>query len=230
MNNQYCTVHKSVPYEIVFGQPSNCDRNLANLIESNYFYLLTDESSSSSDSSTLVSETDSQSTIESELNNDVESSEINLFYFEEIQQDNSNINSNTDKKINSNANYINDDVNNKINSDTDKANSNVSINFNSDIDEERYSNMDKDEAKNGQLIFTLQDHSKKPNHDSYQVAFQFRMLENWYSASELELLETSNYPLLDVVLLNNMISLRQVGIKQRLSQTSKKQNIKGLEE
>ncbi|CAG8834523.1 13714_t:CDS:1, partial [Cetraspora pellucida] len=72
-------------------------------------YSLIDESSSSLDSSTLVSETDSQSTIESELNNDVESSEIDSFYFEETQQDNSDMNSNIDEKINSNADYINDD-------------------------------------------------------------------------------------------------------------------------
>ncbi|CAG8595070.1 16685_t:CDS:2 [Racocetra fulgida] len=95
MNSQYSTAYKSVPYEIVFGQPPRLDTNLANLFENNHFYPPTEESSLLSDSQTLVSETDSQ-----ELNNDVESSEIGSIYFEEIRQDNSDVNNNTDEEIN----------------------------------------------------------------------------------------------------------------------------------
>ncbi|CAG8745555.1 7620_t:CDS:2, partial [Racocetra fulgida] len=58
----------------------------------------------------LVSETDSPSTIRSELNYDVESSEIDPFYFEEPWQGNSDVNSNADEEtwqdnsdVNSNA-------------------------------------------------------------------------------------------------------------------------------
>ena len=62
---------------------------------------------------------------------------------------------------------------------------------------------------------------KKPSRDWYYVACLYGIIERWYSASDLEPLETSDYPLLDVVPLNKMISLRQAGLKQRLSRSSK---------
>ncbi|CAG8667518.1 5319_t:CDS:2, partial [Racocetra persica] len=146
MNSQYSTAHKSVPYKTVFGQPPHCDTNLVNLFENNYSYPQTEKSNSSSDS--LISETDSQSTIVSELNNDVKSSKIDPFCFEETRQDNSDVNSNVDEEINSNADEVNGNVDKKVNSNADEeVNSDASINFNSDTDEEMYSNMDEDEVQ-----------------------------------------------------------------------------------
>ncbi|RIB24496.1 hypothetical protein C2G38_2241974 [Gigaspora rosea] len=55
---------------------------------------------------------------------------------------------------------------------------------------------------------------KKLEKNSYQVACKFEVLENWYPASELELLDTSNYPELTIVLLDKTILLRQASIKQ----------------
>ena len=83
MNSQYSTAHKSVPYELVFGQLPHCDTNLVNLLENdNYSPPPVEASSSSSDSLTLTSETDSQLTIVSEFNDDIEDFEIDPFYFE----------------------------------------------------------------------------------------------------------------------------------------------------
>ncbi|CAG8711265.1 20020_t:CDS:1, partial [Racocetra persica] len=76
--------------------------------------------SSSSDSQALVSETDSQSTIISELNHDVESSKINSFYFEETRQDNSDVTSNADEETNSNAEQVNGAAYNKVVSNADE--------------------------------------------------------------------------------------------------------------
>ncbi|CAG8514716.1 10901_t:CDS:1, partial [Racocetra fulgida] len=84
MNSQYSTAYKSVPYKLVFGQLPHCDTNLVNLLENNnYLHTSDEESSSSSDSLTLSSETDSQLTIISEFNNNIKNSEIDPFYFEE---------------------------------------------------------------------------------------------------------------------------------------------------
>ncbi|CAG8511360.1 10649_t:CDS:2, partial [Cetraspora pellucida] len=58
---------------------------------------------------------------------------------------------------------------------------------------------------------------KRPDRDSYQVACQFEILEHWYPANELEPLGTLNYPALDVVPLNNMISLQQASFKQNIT-------------
>ncbi|RIB28319.1 hypothetical protein C2G38_1524005 [Gigaspora rosea] len=55
---------------------------------------------------------------------------------------------------------------------------------------------------------------KNPNYDAYQVACQFGVLENWYSASELEPLGAPDYPALDIVPLNNSISLRKASFEQ----------------
>ncbi|CAG8837110.1 40691_t:CDS:1, partial [Gigaspora margarita] len=45
-------------------------------------------------------------------------------------------------------------------------------------------------------------------------ACKFEVLENWYPASELEPLDTSDYPELTIVLLDKTILLRQASIKQ----------------
>ncbi|RIB20095.1 hypothetical protein C2G38_2035549 [Gigaspora rosea] len=62
---------------------------------------------------------------------------------------------------------------------------------------------------------------KMPNYNLYQLACQFGILEHWYPADELELLEASDYPSLDVVPLNTTISLRQASFKQSLFQSSR---------
>ncbi|CAG8542524.1 9383_t:CDS:1, partial [Cetraspora pellucida] len=55
-----------------------------------------------------------------------------------------------------------------------------------------------------------------------KLAGQFDVLEDWYSTSELEPLETSNYPPLNVVPLNSTISLWQAGFKQNFPITLNK--------
>ncbi|CAG8503638.1 8511_t:CDS:2 [Racocetra persica] len=134
MNSQYSIAHKSTPYEIVFRKPPHYDTNLANLFENNnYSHSPTEKSSPS-----LVSETDSQATIKSGLNNDAESPEIDPFYSEEMRQDNSDVNNNADEEINSRVN----------------------INFNSDTDKEMYSNMDEDEDEVNIQNNFIQDYSE----------------------------------------------------------------------
>lgn len=58
---------------------------------------------------------------------------------------------------------------------------------------------------------------KKPNCDSYQIACKFGILDNWYSANELEPLGTPDYPDLNIVPLNNMLSLREASARQNLT-------------
>ncbi|CAG8729889.1 29510_t:CDS:2, partial [Racocetra persica] len=136
-----------------------------------------------SDSQTLVSETDSQ-----ELNNEIESSETGSIYFEEIRQDNSDVNSNTDEGINSNADEVNGRMNTK---------------FISDTDEEMYSNMDEDEAQemNIQNNF-LQDYSEaritsneiiiiddSDNDSSEDQRYSAQEKEKWMAYSDIDTVE-----------------------------------------
>ncbi|CAG8723658.1 176_t:CDS:2, partial [Cetraspora pellucida] len=63
---------------------------------------------------------------------------------------------------------------------------------------------------------------QKRNQDFYQIACKFRVLDRWYPASELIPLGTPDYPDLDIILLNETISLRHAAIKQnhtRLTQS-----------
>ncbi|CAG8775700.1 7491_t:CDS:1, partial [Acaulospora morrowiae] len=53
--------------------------------------------------------------------------------------------------------------------------------------------------------------------DSYQVGYKFGILNNWYSANELELLSTLDYLNLNIVPLNNTLSLREADIRQNLT-------------
>lgn len=69
---------------------------------------------------------------------------------------------------------------------------------------------------------------KRPDRDSYQVACQFGVLENWYPASELEPLGTSDYPALDIVPLNNTISLRQAAFRQNSHSSRQINNYEGF--
>ncbi|RIB09032.1 hypothetical protein C2G38_2269055 [Gigaspora rosea] len=62
---------------------------------------------------------------------------------------------------------------------------------------------------------------KMTNHDLYQIACQFGVLEHWYPVGELDPLETSDDPSLDVVPLNTTISLKQACFMHRFSQYSR---------
>ncbi|CAG8847106.1 36155_t:CDS:1, partial [Racocetra persica] len=52
---------------------------------------------------------------------------------------------------------------------------------------------DIDKKKMSQRSLPCKVIQKKPNIDSYQVACQYGIFENWYPASEIELLGTSDY-------------------------------------
>jgi len=58
---------------------------------------------------------------------------------------------------------------------------------------------------------------QKPGVDSYQVGCAFGILENWYPANELELLDNNNMLALAVILLDLTISLRAAAIAQNSS-------------
>ncbi|CAG8538565.1 8514_t:CDS:2, partial [Cetraspora pellucida] len=73
---------------------------------------------------------------------------------------------------------------------------------------------DIDKNKMSQRSLPCKILQKKTNIDSYQVACQYGILENWYLASEIEPLGTLDYPSLNVVPLNKFISLRQASFKQ----------------
>ncbi|CAG8742151.1 8964_t:CDS:1, partial [Cetraspora pellucida] len=62
---------------------------------------------------------------------------------------------------------------------------------------------------------------KKPNCDSYQVACKFGILDNWYSANELEPLGTPDYPDLNIVPLTNTLSLREASVRQNLTRPTR---------
>ncbi|CAG8542595.1 64_t:CDS:2 [Gigaspora margarita] len=188
----------TTPYNLVFGQLPHSETRLADiLINDNY-----DQKESFTTSTNILESNDNKSY-------DYLSNILNDYYNQMSLADDFESRLNLEDPIISDDYYLKDFLE-KI------------IIVSSDL-ESCYTAQEKEKWKNqtklGEFVniqgrCPVKLFKKKPNQDSYQVTCKFGMLENWYPASELELLGTSDYPDLDIIPLNKTLSLRQASIKQ----------------
>ncbi|CAG8824015.1 13901_t:CDS:2, partial [Gigaspora margarita] len=253
MNNQYCSAHKTTPYNLVFGQYPYCDKRLVNILEK---VQQNEEPNSSLDD---LPETDSEMTFvtanSDSDDNYLESSTSHVCsitpqeIIEVSDSDSSQESVDTvisqrytaqekEKWMAGSIEVIDESKTplHDITSTTrpifeqhESIRQSAILNIKKNREyihckmEKKYRVKRRRVFKPGELVDKLKMDQRSlpckilqkiPNHEAYQVACQFGVLENWYSASELELLGIPDYPALDVVPLNNSISLRKASFKQ----------------
>ncbi|CAG8716800.1 21283_t:CDS:2 [Gigaspora margarita] len=263
MNNQYCSAHKTTPYNLVFGQYPRCDMDLVDILENgrqneepnSSFY---DLHETDSESTFVTANSDSSNNDDNDL--DSSTSQVYSITPQEIidvsDSDSSQESMDTvisrrytsqeKEKWQASPIEVIDESRRPLyyitNTTRPTFEQHESIQLSAILNNKKdreyiRSNIEKEyKTKRGRVFelgelvkirvpdvdkLTMDQRSlpckilqKQPNCDAYQVACQFGVLENWYSASELEPLGTSDYPALEVVPLNILISLREASFKQ----------------
>ncbi|RIB17955.1 hypothetical protein C2G38_2141329 [Gigaspora rosea] len=257
MNNQYCSVHKTTPYNLVFRQYSRCDMNLADILEndqqneepnssfydlhetnSEISFVTANNGSSNNDDNYLnsstsqdysitpqefieVSDSDSsQESVDTVISRRYTSQEKEKWQaspievIEEVSRTSLYYIINTTRPTFEQHESIRPSaiLNNQKKHEKEYKTKRGRVFELGELVKIRVTDVDK--LKMDQRSLPCKILQKKTNFDAYQVACQFGVLENWYSASELEPLDTPDYPALEVVPLNNSISLREASFKQ----------------
>ncbi|RIB00189.1 hypothetical protein C2G38_2150949 [Gigaspora rosea] len=257
MNNQYCSAHKTTPYNFVFGQYPRCDMNLADILEndqqneepnssfydlhetnSEISFVTANNDSSNNDDNYLNSSTSqvysvtpqefievsdsgsSQESVDTVISRRYTSQEKEKWQaspievIEEVSRTSLYYITNPTRPTFEQHESIRPSaiLNNQKKREKEYKTKRGRVFELGELVKIRVTDVDK--LKMDQRSLPCKILQKKTNFDAYQVACQFGVLENWYSASELEPLDTSDYPELEVVPLNNSISLREASFKQ----------------
>ncbi|CAG8541614.1 17647_t:CDS:2 [Cetraspora pellucida] len=203
MNNQYCSAHKTTPYNLVFGQYPHSDTNFVDILENTLNDQQNEELNSLFDD---LPETDSEMTFvtaNSDIGNDDDDNLNTVQVYSMTPQEIIEIND-SDSSLES-MNTVESQRYTLQEKQKWRASSNEVL------DEITILNIKKHREY---IRNKMQKQYKTKRERIFESACQFGILENWYPANELEPLGTPDYPALDVVPLNNTISLRQAIFRQ----------------